>query len=393
MKSLNFFRQKPLNRELYTNLLIETNHKRTLAAVIVDLFFSLLMFISQWYSKNYNPDPIMQKRSEEMFSFARIWLIVMLVCSLFYFLSMHKKSGRRFRALIPYAFFIANILWGLSINLILYILDGSNYLTFYAIFTLFACLLFLIKPVFSFFTLLPLAVLSISTYHLFPRLLGVSNSEALTLSLFLETVICVNILAFVVSATMYNSFLKDFNKTYTIEQLNKELQTSLKTDTLTGILTRAEYTKLITGYTEDAVKKGDWLSVAIMDIDYFKQYNDAYGHLEGDQCLRSIAQCLSDSIKSSAPNAIVARYGGEEFTAAIPGVAPEDANKIYSKALNDIRGLKIEHTGSPVEAIVTISIGAFTTKPTEECGVTQMLKQADELLYKAKDTGRNRVVV
>jgi diguanylate cyclase (GGDEF)-like protein len=134
-----------------------------------------------------------------------------------------------------------------------------------------------------------------------------------------------------------------------------------------------------------------YLSIFVIDIDYFKLYNDTYGHLAGDDCLKSIACAIKDSLKR--PYDLVARFGGEEFACVIPETSYDDALMIAGRIKSNISNLRLEHKASTVSPYVTVSIGGVYGIPTEMDEHFKMLERADEALYKAKQFGRNQIVI
>ncbi len=131
------------------------------------------------------------------------------------------------------------------------------------------------------------------------------------------------------------------------------------------------------------------LSVIIMDIDYFKMYNDHYGHAAGDDCLKAVAQTLQKSTKRAGD--LVARYGGEEFVAILPGCAADDAVRLAGIFLSEIEKLNVPHARSAVSDHVTLSAGAATTVPCGSPSKATLVEAADRMLYEAKRNGRNQV--
>jgi diguanylate cyclase (GGDEF)-like protein len=125
----------------------------------------------------------------------------------------------------------------------------------------------------------------------------------------------------------------------------------------------------------------------MIDIDYFKLYNDFYGHSDGDECLQKVAQTLSKSLKR--PNDMVARYGGEEFVCLLPATDLEGALNLAETMREKVTSLSIPHERSKVSDYVTISLGISTIKPTKELEPLVLLKNADKGLYEAKRESRN----
>ena len=131
----------------------------------------------------------------------------------------------------------------------------------------------------------------------------------------------------------------------------------------------------------------------MIDIDCFKAFNDRYGHLDGDDCLKRTSQCLRESL--SRPDDVCARYGGEEFAVILPNTAPEGANKVAEKLRENILRLEIPNPDSHVEGsqFISISAGVATVLPSSNCRVSDFIKRADKALYQAKYFGRNQVKV
>ncbi|MDX2096853.1 MAG: diguanylate cyclase [Leptolyngbyaceae cyanobacterium bins.59] len=146
---------------------------------------------------------------------------------------------------------------------------------------------------------------------------------------------------------------------------------------------------LVTQWQQTAEKNAP-LSLLLCDIDYFKQYNDTYGHLAGDDCLRKVAQTLSKLPKRSGD--LVARYGGEEFAIVLPNTPLEGAMRVAEQLQQAILTLHIPHIQSTVSSFVTLSIGVTCRIPSPEQAISTLLDEADHALYLAKQQGRNQIV-
>lgn len=157
-------------------------------------------------------------------------------------------------------------------------------------------------------------------------------------------------------------------------------------DALTGIYNRRFLNEIFEQIPEDMA--GCDFSVYMLDIDYFKKYNDTYGHDIGDHCLRRIARTLAEMPLEHSQKGFVARYGGEEFFAVLPGAEKTEAIHFAEKVLKRVRELEIEHVRNP-EGIVTISIGAVSEKMERSKTLQYWLKKADLALYESKRKGRN----
>ena len=171
----------------------------------------------------------------------------------------------------------------------------------------------------------------------------------------------------------------------------KELELLATADHLTRLHNRRSFDLFIEREWKRALDEGLVLSLLIIDADYFKKYNDIYGHPEGDKCLCAIAGVISSSIRK---NDFAARYGGEEFVVALTGVNLETTLRIAAEILENMRAQKIPHSDSVIP-YVTVSIGGMTRCPgnKDSVGLEDFIRLADEALYMAKEQGRNRFVL
>jgi diguanylate cyclase (GGDEF)-like protein len=133
------------------------------------------------------------------------------------------------------------------------------------------------------------------------------------------------------------------------------------------------------------------VSLVFIDIDHFKKYNDHYGHLAGDDCLRRVAQALQHAVKR--PFDLVARYGGEEFAVVLPDTGVPGAKRLAEEMRKAVELLDIAHAASPVSGRVTISAGVAAIAPEAGAQPDMLIAAADACLYEAKLAGRNRVVI
>ena len=160
-------------------------------------------------------------------------------------------------------------------------------------------------------------------------------------------------------------------------------------DALTHIPNRRRFDEAIDAEWKRAAREKTPLSVLMIDIDYFKGYNDHYGHGAGDVCLQSVAAALQSGV--SRPGDLVARYGGEEFAVILPETDKEAAAHIAARLCECVRGMRLPHAHSSVQPFVTVSAGCATMTPSEKTGSPSvLLDEADKMLYKAKRAGRNR---
>ena len=159
-------------------------------------------------------------------------------------------------------------------------------------------------------------------------------------------------------------------------------------DALTGIHNRRFFDKTMKRVISSLSRAGGTLSVMMIDVDYFKKYNDTYGHGAGDECLIKVAEVLSSSVLRV--DDFVARYGGEEFVAVMPNTDEAGAVAVAEKMLEGIRDAKIPHKASEVSDCVSFSIGLTSGTVTQHHTTDSFVQRADEMLYKSKADGRNR---
>jgi len=173
-----------------------------------------------------------------------------------------------------------------------------------------------------------------------------------------------------------------------LEQANAELKKLVNIDGLTGLANRRYLDKYLRVEVGRSIRNKNELSVILCDVDFFKKYNDTYGHLKGDDCLKSVAKALDSTCKRSTD--LVARYGGEEFAVVLPDTSGENATKLADLMRQSVEGLNEEHSASDLGK-VTISMGVFCALPQSRDEAEKILHKADEALYEAKQAGRNRV--
>jgi diguanylate cyclase (GGDEF)-like protein len=176
-----------------------------------------------------------------------------------------------------------------------------------------------------------------------------------------------------------------------LRELAVELESQTLVDGLTGIANRRRFDLHLEDEFRRAKRAASPLSLVMIDVDFFKDYNDNYGHQRGDECLARIAAALSDTLHR--PRDLVARYGGEEFTVILPDTDPEGALQVAEAMRAAVEALVLEHARSGVAPCVTISLGVSTLTPGHSGKMSTLLHAADRALYQAKRSGRNCVVV
>ncbi|MCA1778994.1 MAG: GGDEF domain-containing protein [Xanthomonadaceae bacterium] len=160
-------------------------------------------------------------------------------------------------------------------------------------------------------------------------------------------------------------------------------------DGLTGVANRRYFEEMLSRLWTNAVAEKISISVILLDIDRFKQYNDSAGHQAGDECLRQVATALQSGVMRD--DDLVARYGGEEFVILLPNTGGEVVSGIAERIRRRIEELAIPHPDSDVSACVTISLGVATARIGQHDSPGALIERADQALYRAKHAGRNQV--
>ncbi|QJQ95127.1 MULTISPECIES: diguanylate cyclase [Halomonadaceae] len=181
------------------------------------------------------------------------------------------------------------------------------------------------------------------------------------------------------------------NKQKQLEALNDKLHRQATSDGLLGIANRREFERVLKLEWRRAARERQPLSLLLIDVDNFKVFNDTYGHLEGDECLRHIASTLKEA--AARPGDLVARYGGEEMAILLPRTELEGATHMAQRIHDLLAERACAFPASPVANHVTVSIGVTSMLPVRHANAHTLIKQADEGLYAAKANGRNRTEV
>ena len=176
-----------------------------------------------------------------------------------------------------------------------------------------------------------------------------------------------------------------------LQQANRELQSLVNVDGLTRVANRRCFDAYLEQEWNRLGREEDSLSLILCDVDFFKSYNDVYGHLAGDDCLCQIATILKQEARF--PVDLVARYGGEEFAVILPNTPAEGAINVADKIRQELNRSRIPHSGSPISQYVTASLGVTTMIPKIGQFAHQIVAIADKALYQAKLEGRDRVCV
>lgn len=172
-------------------------------------------------------------------------------------------------------------------------------------------------------------------------------------------------------------------------EANKKLERLANLDSLTGVANRRNFMEILNKEWKRGCRNKLPLSLVMIDVDFFKSYNDYYGHQTGDECLKKIASLLNEALSRAGD--VLARYGGEEFIIILPGTDINGTTAVAEKLRKKIESAAIPHEPSTINAYVTISLGIAAMVPTARTTKESLIGAADAALYKAKRNGRNRV--
>ncbi|MDD2558818.1 MAG: diguanylate cyclase [Desulfuromonadaceae bacterium] len=175
-------------------------------------------------------------------------------------------------------------------------------------------------------------------------------------------------------------------RTQALKKLNDKLNALSNTDGLTGIANRRNFDYMLTQEWNREKRAKTPLALILVDVDLFKHYNDHYGHLAGDDCLRMLAQVMTQTVRRAGD--LVARYGGEEFVILLPGMNELEAMETGKNILHEVRSLTLPHAETPL-GFVTVSLGVASLVPSERHIPKDLIGAADAAMYRAKQSGRN----
>jgi len=176
-----------------------------------------------------------------------------------------------------------------------------------------------------------------------------------------------------------------------LEKSNTELRRLSDYDSLTNIPNRRSFDKTLIQQWQRGLRDKKPLSLVFVDIDHLKKYNDYYGQVAGDECLKRVAVQLKDSLLREVD--AIARYGGEEFAAILPDTEIKGGIRVAERMLEKVVSREIEHADSSISEYVTVSVGLATMIPSVHENEVQLIEKADQALYLAKESGRNRFCI
>jgi diguanylate cyclase (GGDEF)-like protein len=218
---------------------------------------------------------------------------------------------------------------------------------------------------------------------------GEQTLNQLTVVLFLVGTFLSIIISLLLDKSIRNQQLLKASET-ALQVANQELQQLANLDSLTQIANRRCFEQFLLAEWQRGIREQFALTLILCDVDYFKSFNDTYGHLAGDVCLYQIAQAIRRTVRQ--PGDLVARYGGEEFAVVLPNMNIEDGLCVAKAIQEEVRSLQIEHAGSPINSYVSISLGVSSTVPSLTTVASTLIELSDRQLYAAKQQGRNQIV-
>lgn len=173
-----------------------------------------------------------------------------------------------------------------------------------------------------------------------------------------------------------------------LEKANQIIRLQSMQDSLTGLYNKRYFDEAANDLWHRIIRQQEKITIYMIDVDFFKKYNDSYGHIKGDEALQIVAHCIKQNFKRQED--IVARFGGEEFIVATTDATDQQINEQASNLIDKVKEANIPHTASLVAKYVTITIGTASMLPSEKVKLQKLIKAADKALYIAKEQGRNR---
>jgi len=178
-------------------------------------------------------------------------------------------------------------------------------------------------------------------------------------------------------------------RTQQLEASNAELTRLATHDAMTGLFNRRYFENSLSRIWSQALRERGTLAIILLDVDFFKRYNDSLGHVAGDACLQWVAMALENAVHRDSD--LLARYGGEEFVVVAPGTDLAGAIQLAERIRRTVLALALPHPDSPGQSMVTISLGCAAMPPCPGQSWQDLVTLADEALYRAKAKGRNQV--
>lgn len=390
-----FFSNEPsIDSQEFIEDIIDSNIHRGLIGISIVLVISILSFgISL-----LNPNIFGLNDSVATQDFV-IWngiIIVELFVFVFLMIILRKNISAKYK----YGMFLSNLVV-LSLVFTSSYLAASHKLSIFSVSLYISTMFFtaivkFIKPIFTFaiYVLCFAFCFFLSTQYQI-------NNELLTQS-FLSIILSV-FMAITISIILFKNKASDFsnkeqlvflneelnNINVKLKKANEKLEMASETDFLTSLPNRRKLDNYLKEEWDEAIIKQTPISVCILDVDFFKGYNDFHGHMQGDECLKEISFVLRNAMKNKY--GCVARFGGEEFIVIVPNSNKREMNFICEKIFVALKAERIPHGKSGASEFVTFSGGIASIIPNENMVLLDFIKMADKALYRAKKNGRNRL--
>ena len=213
-----------------------------------------------------------------------------------------------------------------------------------------------------------------------------TSTYSIVANIWLNAFICSLLVSFLVFSGYVNNFLAEMR----LKEQSEQLDRLSKQDQLTGISNRRKLMSFLDETWEEAASTGSVVTAMMLDIDFFKEYNDCFGHAAGDTCLVVVSEAIQKRV--NLQTSIVARYGGEEFAVVIYGRPHEAMVSLADQIRVDIENLQMENPNSVINPYLTVSIGVFTCNVGDYVSAQRIIEMSDEALFQAKRSGRNRII-
>lgn len=391
----NFFSsEESINSNDFIEDIIDTNIHRGLIGISMVLIISFIVVGIYFIDPNIFGFP----DTEVSLSFL-IWscaIIIQLTIIIIVMLLLRRNISAKYK----YGMFVSNLI-------VFSLVFTSSYLAAYHKMSTFSVSLYIstmfftsiikfIKPIYSF----GIYILCF-TFCFFISANYQTNNELLIQS-FLSVSLSV-LMAIIISSILFKNKVSDYNNKLELLMLNDELNdinTKLKkaneklemaseTDFLTSLPNRRKLDNYLKEEWDIAIEKQTSISVCILDVDFFKGYNDFHGHMQGDECLKEISFVLRNTMKNKY--GCVARFGGEEFIVIVPNSNKREMNFVCEKIFMALKAERIPHGKSVASEFVTFSGGIASVVPSRSMVLLDFIKMADKALYRAKKSGRNRL--
>jgi diguanylate cyclase (GGDEF)-like protein len=386
-----FQRLPPELRAQFEERRIDTNVNRmyffSIYVVVLQIVLNVLNILKPSGGRNYEASG---GRTVEIMHYVALSLVTLLIGLLFFFLlsRVRKKriSGRSVKAFLVNAFLY--IYCVIQLTFCTFNILSAGGVNSYIIAVLILSMIPVIPPLQSLISIgLSFSYVCVAMY-LARDISQMWNSIMLT-DVWTNLIVITGLSA-CGSVFLYGMYVSNFLQSVRLENSNKELMVMANTDQMTGVANRRAFARSFDDLWQRSVKDGRRLAVALADIDFFKNYNDAFGHPEGDKCLMRVANCLQQSFRRASD--IVSRYGGEEFLVVFEAENEGDC-LLADKARERLQAMKIPSARTDVSPYVSISIGVCLVRPTANTPTSEVLRTADEALYESKHSGRNRTTV